>query len=151
MLKGAVGALACCLALAVLPSCKDNSAPTAVSPEVTPAPTPAPTPPPTTQPPPPTVAVNSPPNAVFRVNPNPPVGTRPLKVIFNMCGSTDPDGDELRYSFDYDGDGVAEARGLCYASHTYQKFGLRRATVCVTDGLLAPGHKVCTTYDVDAR
>ncbi len=61
---------------------------------------------------------NRPPFAVLTTSPDPPQGFGPLTVTFDMCKSTDPDGDPLNFFFDF-GDG-AKASGSCLESHTYQ-------------------------------
>jgi hypothetical protein len=60
---------------------------------------------------------NHAPFAVLTTNPDPPSGPSPLTVNFDLCKSTDPDGDPLSYFFDF-GDG-AQASGSCNQSHTY--------------------------------
>src|SRR5262245_6851380 len=60
---------------------------------------------------------NRPPNAVLLTNPDPPSGLGPLTVTFDLCKSTDPDGDPLSFFFDF-GDG-AKASGSCVETHTY--------------------------------
>jgi len=61
--------------------------------------------------------VNHPPNAVLKVTPDPPQGLGPLTVTFDMCGSSDVDGDPIQFFFTF-GDG-ATASGSCIESHTY--------------------------------
>lgn len=110
---------------------------------------------------------NSAPDADFRVNPDPPVGDFPFLVAFNMCRSSDPDGDELIFKYDF-GDG-ATFRGVCRAEHTYSLPGFvgssaaaplaasfppappreYTATLCVTDG--KPRHEECKSYRVRAE
>ena len=63
-------------------------------------------------------ATNRAPFAVLSTNPNPPSGQSPLTVTFDLCKSTDPDGDPLSFFYDF-GDG-ATASGSCVESHTYQ-------------------------------
>jgi hypothetical protein len=62
--------------------------------------------------------VNHAPNAVLRTKPDPPQGEGPLTVIFDMCGSSDPDGDPLTFFFDF-GDGNKTSGSSCVESHTY--------------------------------
>jgi PKD repeat protein len=90
---------------------------------------------------------NRPPVARFRINPDPAVGSAPLFVAFNACGSTDPDGDRLKYFFDF-GDGVTTSSRLCRDDHTYAR-GTYTAKVCVTDE--QPGDDVCRTFLVRAQ
>jgi hypothetical protein len=89
-----------------------TTAPVVVSPAAnTPA---AVTPTPTTQP----ASANRAPFAVLTTNPDPPSGQGPLTVTFDLCKSTDPDGDPLSFFFDF-GDG-SKTSGSCIESHTYQ-------------------------------
>jgi PKD domain-containing protein len=60
---------------------------------------------------------NHAPFAVLTTNPDPPSGTGPLTVTFDLCKSTDADKDPLSFFFDF-GDG-AKASGSCLESHTY--------------------------------
>jgi hypothetical protein len=62
-------------------------------------------------------ATNRPPFAVLTTRPDPPSGGSPLTVIFDLCRSTDPDGDPLSFFFEF-GDG-GRASGSCLESHTY--------------------------------
>ena len=61
---------------------------------------------------------NHAPFAVLTTNPDPPSGTGPLTVTFDLCKSTDPDKDPLSFFFDF-GDG-GKATGSCLETHTYQ-------------------------------
>jgi PKD domain-containing protein len=61
--------------------------------------------------------VNHAPFAVLKTNPDPPQGTGPLTVTFNMCASSDPDGDPLSFFFEF-GDGNTSS-GSCVDTHTY--------------------------------
>jgi PKD repeat protein len=120
--------------------------------DAAPAPTPSPTPAPG--------AVNQAPSAVFNTNPDPDssdvfVGVPTLTIAFNMCRSTDPDGDPLNFRMDLDGDGVFEVDGPtgadCRRSHDYDRFGIFVARVCVTDLLpsRSPAHPYqCRNYVV---
>jgi PKD domain len=69
------------------------------------------------------VGTNHAPNAILKVSPEPPTGTTPLTVIFDLCGSTDPDHDPLSYFFDF-GDG-GHATGACSVSHVYTASSFR--------------------------
>jgi hypothetical protein len=60
---------------------------------------------------------NKAPFAVLTTNPDPPSGNGPLTVTFDLCKSTDPDGDPLSYFFNF-GDG-SKTSGSCVESHTY--------------------------------
>ena len=88
---------------------------------------------------PPTRPVDTPPSARFRTSPNPPTGSAPLDVTLNMCGSQDPDGDSLSFSYDF-GDGTSAHSHLCRDEHVYSA-GTFTSKMCVTDG--QPGHEVC--------
>ncbi|GAB3098924.1 PQQ-dependent sugar dehydrogenase [Isoptericola nanjingensis] len=59
-------------------------------------------------------------------------GLPPLTVQFTSAGTADPDGDRLRYAWDFDGDGDVDARGPD-ATHTYDEPGVYRATLTVMD------------------
>jgi hypothetical protein len=113
----------------------------------TPAPSPSPSPIPSPSPSP--AVGNKPPNASFVVDPDPPIGVGPLTVRFDMCLSSDPEGDPLVYTFDF-GDGKKDA-GACRTSHTYAvpgAFGAtenHHATICVSD---SHNPAVCRSYDV---
>jgi hypothetical protein len=70
--------------------------------------------------------VNHAPNAVLKVTPDPPQGLGPLTVTFNMCASSDADGDPLSYFFTF-GDG-GTASGSCIETHTYAAGPFRDAS-----------------------
>jgi hypothetical protein len=61
--------------------------------------------------------LNHAPNAVLKTNPDPPSGDGPLTVNFDLCSSSDPDGDPLSFFFTF-GDG-STASGACNQTHTY--------------------------------
>jgi uncharacterized repeat protein (TIGR02543 family) len=129
---------------AVLAGRGNENAPPSTSPPITVAPGTTPTTPVTTTT---TLAAeNRPPAAVFRVSPDPPAGLTPLSVQFNMCPSSDPDGDTLQFRFDF-GDGSNE-RGRCRMEHMYPTAGDYVAEGCVSDG--QPGHERCQTFRVRA-
>jgi hypothetical protein len=90
---------------------------------------------------PPPVALNGWPDPWYRTNPAADpygliTGKAPLTVTFNMCNSSDPDGDRLSFRMDLDGDGVYELVGVtgadCRHETTYA-VGTRTATICMTD------------------
>jgi hypothetical protein len=97
---------------------------------------------------------NRPPVAVFKARPAADAagvitGRSPLEVHFNTCQSTDPDtGDELKTTYDYDGDGTVDFAGHCRQSHVFEGAGCSAAHVCVTDRVLLAGHTVCQSYEV---
>ena len=80
------------------------------------------------------------PDASFRTTP-PAVGTTitgraPLTVQYNMCRSTDPDGDPLYFRMDLDGDGQYEHFGPTGGDCRHEAVhpaGTRSVTLCVTD------------------
>jgi hypothetical protein len=72
-------------------------------------------------------------------------GRAPLTVLFNMCRSTDPDGDRLNFRMDLDGDGLFELNGATGADCSHEAvypLGTRTATICVTD-LECPNWPLC--------
>ena len=69
------------------------------------------------------------PTAVAAADPD--EGDVPLTVEFDASGSTDPDGDELTYRWDF-ADGSAPAGGAL-ATHTYTEAGTYLASLTVTD------------------
>lgn len=107
------------------------------------APAPAPTPTPKT--------ANQPPHATFKTNPATGAvltGTAPFSVNYNMCMTVDPDGDQLLFRMDLDGDGAFEFRGSsgadCRHGATYA-VGTRTATLCVAD-VDCPSWPLCEDY-----
>ena len=72
-------------------------------------------------------------------------GRAPLKVLYNLCRSQDPDGDGLFFRMDLDGDGSYEHFGTtgadCSREVTYA-VGTRAVTLCVTDGY-CPAWPLC--------
>lgn len=63
---------------------------------------------------------------------SPTVGPSPLTVEFSSEGTTDPDGDKLRYAWDFDSDGVVDSREQ-NPSWTYEETGTYMANLQVTD------------------
>jgi hypothetical protein len=51
------------------------------------------------------------------VNPNPATGNDSVRVEFNMCLSQ---GENLKFTFDFDGDGVEDFRGACRVERLYE-------------------------------
>jgi PKD repeat protein len=96
---------------------------------------------------PPPAPPNQPPIALFRVNPSPAIGPAPFLVAFNMCPTTDPDGDAMSFTFDF-GDGQQRTQKLCRSDHVYAR-GIYTAETCVTDGV--PGHESCREFRVEAQ
>ena len=73
---------------------------------------------------------NSTPIAVATATPT--FGPAPLKVTFKGGGSTDPDGDPLRYEWDF-GDGTTKSTAKDPPVHTYTRGGNFDARLKVTD------------------
>jgi cytochrome c len=69
---------------------------------------------------------------VVKINAEPTVGSAPFTVTFSSAGTYDPDGDSLRYAWDFDADGDVDSRHP-YPSFTYTENGDYRATLKVTD------------------
>jgi cytochrome c len=67
-------------------------------------------------------------------------GQAPLTVAFDGAGSSDPEGAELGYAWDFDGDGTVDDTGAG-VSHTYAEAGVFDARLTVTD----PAGKTGTT------
>lgn len=61
----------------------------------------------------------------------PQLGPSPLRVVFSAEGSSDPDGDTLRYVWDF-GDGSEPQEGLT-VTHTYKEDGVFHVTLTVDD------------------
>ncbi|MCQ2001116.1 PQQ-dependent sugar dehydrogenase [Arthrobacter zhaoxinii] len=62
----------------------------------------------------------------------PTVGLPPLTVQFSSAGTTDADGDRLRYAWDFNSDGVVDSRDP-NPTYTYEEIGTYRASLQVTD------------------
>jgi PKD repeat protein len=92
---------------------------------------------PGTSPPP---GTNQAPEAVFKSTPDATgstiSGTAPLEVRFNMCLSSDPDGDKIYFAMDFDGDGDIDQGGTtggnCRRDHVYAA-GTWTAHNCLRD------------------
>jgi hypothetical protein len=91
----------------------------------------------------PPAPANRPPDPVFKTTPDAGGsnqdrinGTAPLGVRFNLCPTTDPDGDLLWFSMDFDGDRKFDSEGTtgayCRRDWTYAA-GTWRPRVCVHD------------------
>ena len=95
------------------------------------------------------VSAQSRPNAVFRTVPVADAagtisGSNPLRVQFNNCQSRPADeDDDLKFTYDFDGDGTVDAFGHCRWEHTYT--APASARVCVSD---RRGNDVCQTWPV---
>ncbi|MEU4423498.1 PQQ-dependent sugar dehydrogenase [Actinoplanes sp. NPDC024001] len=62
----------------------------------------------------------------------PTSGQAPLTVRFSSAGTTDPDGDAIRYAWDFDADGRVDSREP-NPTHTFTENGNYRPTLKVTD------------------
>jgi hypothetical protein len=103
-------------------------------------------------------ASNAPPAALFRINPPADAdgrvrGLSPFEVKFNNCRTVDEDdGDELKFTYDFEGNGVL-VRGRCRAAYTYESKAAKetcvRPVVCTSDR--QPDHAQCTTWTVCTR
>ncbi|HWS33913.1 MAG TPA: PQQ-dependent sugar dehydrogenase [Actinoplanes sp.] len=69
---------------------------------------------------------------IVRISGTPTVGSAPFTVNFSSAGTVDPDGDALRYAWDFDADGRVDSRQP-NPSFTYTENGDYRATLKVTD------------------
>ncbi|MFI7601533.1 PQQ-dependent sugar dehydrogenase [Actinoplanes sp. NPDC049681] len=67
-----------------------------------------------------------------KITATPTRGEAPLTVTFSSAGTTDPDGDSLRYAWDFDADGIVDSRQP-NAVHTFTENGNYRPTLKVTD------------------
>ena len=102
---------------------------------------------------------NQAPNAVFKTTPAVSGGkitgpASPLTVSFNMCASSDPEGDELYFLFDFDGDERFDFGGVtgghCRVDHVYTT-GTYEAVNCLYDrdkSKNALHDDICKTYTV---
>jgi len=108
----------------------------------------------------PSPGANQPPHPVFKTNPianhGTITGTAPLGVRFNMCLTSDPDGDTIYFTMDFNGDGDVDQGGTtggnCRRDHVYTA-GTWTAYNCVRD-IDASGKALhddqCATYSVVA-
>ena len=69
---------------------------------------------------------------IAKVSANPAGGAAPLTVQFSTAGTTDPDGDTLKYAWDFDGDGKVDSRAQ-HPAFTYERNGEFQPVVKVTD------------------
>ncbi len=67
-----------------------------------------------------------------KISATPVAGQAPLTVRFSSEGTVDPDGDALRYAWDFDADGTVDSTEP-NPSHTYTANGSYQPTVKVTD------------------
>jgi len=66
------------------------------------------------------------------ISASPLAGLAPLTVTFSSAGTTDPDGDRLRYAWDFDANGTVDSTAP-NPTYTYQQNGSYRPTLKVTD------------------
>nr|WP_274388033.1 ThuA domain-containing protein [Salsipaludibacter albus] len=66
------------------------------------------------------------------IDAEPTSGQAPLEVSFDGTGSSDPNGDDLTYEWDFDDDGTVDATGAT-VTHTYTEAGEYDARLTVTD------------------
>ncbi|WP_265521974.1 ThuA domain-containing protein [Oerskovia flava] len=76
---------------------------------------------------------------VAEVSATPDSGTAPLEVSFDGSESTDPEGEDLEYAWDFDGDGTTDSTEVS-PTYTYTSNGVYDARLTVTD----PAGKVGT-------
>jgi len=69
---------------------------------------------------------------VPRIAADPLAGVAPLTVRFSSAGTVDPDGDRLRYAWDFDADGRVDSTDP-NPTWTYEENGAYRPTLKVTD------------------
>lgn len=81
--------------------------------------------------------VNLPPKAFFAFEPGEPQAGQ--EVTFNASGSEDPDGEIVRYAWDFDGDGVADVEGA-KVTWTFASEGFHVVSLTVTDNDGATDH-----------
>jgi cytochrome c len=70
---------------------------------------------------------------VPRISAEPTNGPTPLTVDFSSAGTGDPDGDRLRFRWDFDADGRVDSRRQNPADFTYEQAGVYNATLLVID------------------
>jgi len=131
--------LAIGVAGALAAACGSGS-PSAPPPLAGPAPLATPTPPPT-----PVPAANEAPVLDVRFSPRPITGASPLTIAVDMCRTSDPEGDPLRFAFEFEGEGKVLVPD-CRATHTYGRPWTGQAYFCATDG--DPEHLICRIVPV---
>lgn len=103
--------------------------------------------------------MNQPPVPVYKTTPSASgstIGGRaPLAVTFNLCASSDPEGDPLYFLMDFDGDGRFDSSGTsgaaCRHDYTYAAAGSWTPRVCLHDlgpDRMALHNDQCRTYTV---
>ena len=89
-----------------------------------------------------TYSANQAPTA--RISASPTSGNAPLTVTFDGAGSTDPEGGQLSYSWDLNGDGTFGDATAPTTSYTYSSSGAYQARLRVTDDQGATGTAMVT-------
>ena len=89
---------------------------------------------------------NRSPQPVIEADPTSGADT-PLTVAFDGTGSSDPEGDRLRYAWDFDSDGTVDSRKPT-GSFTYEDYGTYRASLTVTDVGGKDRGRTASTYTV---
>jgi hypothetical protein len=110
-----------------------------------------------------TTLIAQPFSVVCKIFPNPPRGKEPLAVTFDECAST---GVNLKFVYDFDGDGIDDLRDGCSVTRVYRMTGVSAtgvlpgpppttlaptsreydARVCV--GQNSPNRKECCTWHI---
>jgi len=85
---------------------------------------------------------NQGPDVVADVSPS--MGSLPLTVDFSAAGTTDPDGDDLTYEWDFTADGNVDENGI-ETSHVYTDAGQFTAQLRVTD---SEGNTVVRNFSI---
>ncbi len=88
---------------------------------------------------------NRPPNALAKASRT--WGNLPLSVDFDATGSTDPEGDNMSYAWDLDGDGAFDDSTDSHPSFTYTSAGVYHVALRVRDSL---GNTATDTIDISA-
>ncbi|MEE2521915.1 PQQ-dependent sugar dehydrogenase [Pseudarthrobacter sp. J47] len=78
------------------------------------------------------IGVNGNHSPVAKASGTPTAGAAPLTVQFSSAGTVDPDGDKVRYEWDFQGDGVVDSEEA-NPTWTYPEIGNYTASVKVTD------------------
>lgn len=80
----------------------------------------------------------------FRINPSPATGNDSVRVEFNMCLSR---GEDLKYAYDFDGDGVEDFRGACRMSRVYDLTGVSASVFAPPSTFVDPCVQVVKKYE----
>jgi hypothetical protein len=107
--------------------------------------TPAPVPPASAVP---SAPPNRAPELDLRIAPPRIRGTAPLRVEVDLCRTGDPDGDALRFAFEWSEEGKRLVDD-CRRAWIYEHPLRATAYFCASDG--QPDHLVCRRFEVDVR